>query len=80
MARAEPSQILSIGKDTRFLAITSDTPMDVLFVQVMFSTFMWAVVDKMEQLAGDTTVYPSNADWRSFRLENPILSGWQRVL
>ena len=65
--RAEPSQTPATGKGTRFLAIMSDTPMDVLFAQDIFSTFMWAIANKKDQLDGDTTVHPSNADWRSFR-------------
>ena len=40
LARTEPSQTSPIGKDTRFLAIMSDTPMDMLLAQDMFSTFM----------------------------------------
>ena len=68
------------------LAVVADAPAEVLLAQDMFSTFMWAVAEKLspleEEIWGETIAQPSesqNADaWKYPALDNRILSKLSR--
>jgi len=65
---------------SQFLAVVSDAiSLELLLAQDIFSTFMWAVAEKVERLSGETTIHPTKAQgkgpqWKCFTLENTILS------
>lgn len=67
----------------RSLATISDIPLDLLFAQHMFSSFMWAFAKttSVKRIDGQATVHQtnkatpsSNTAWQSFTLQNSILS------
>jgi ankyrin repeat protein len=63
----------------KLLAIVSDSPLDLLLAQHIFTLFMWAICRQKEApvaIKDDTTISHRNPDpalWNTFRLENTTL-------
>ncbi|ERF70465.1 hypothetical protein EPUS_04743 [Endocarpon pusillum Z07020] len=63
-----------------YLAMVSDTPLEMLLAQEMFSAFMWGVAKRVSRIEGDSKVHRNDnkiagsaEGWRNIRLENSKL-------
>jgi ankyrin repeat protein len=77
------SSIREPDRNLKFLLATvSEVPLDRLFSQEIFSTFMWAVAKKLDRpIPGRTTTHSVSTDtqddaasWKDFTLQNATLS------
>jgi len=69
------------AKRHRYLAVVSDTPLELCLAQDVFSAFMWAVARKTKELEGKTILNKLDQratntaeSWKLFTLENATLS------